>query len=197
VPDDQPDRAAAAAAALAKAKAAARARGTVRPGAAEKNYLQQKGEGTQPGAGLPADGSRREDPTSGTRPTAGLPAGRVRRDDPAPLNAAISGLVSAAGWELAVAAGSVFGRWAEIVGPALASHTTPESLNDGVLVVASDSTAWAEQVRLLASDLVRKLNAELGDGAVLRVHVHWSGSRTRQPGQWRVKGSRGDRDTYG
>lgn len=198
MPDEQQDRAAAAAAALAKAKEAARARGTVRPGAAQNNLQQIKpSEGTRPGSGLPAGGNRPGDPASSPRPAGGLPAGRARREDPAPLNAAISGLVSEAGWELAVAAGSVFGRWAQIVGPDLAAHTTPEALAGGELVVTADSTAWATQLRLLASELVRRLNAELGDGAVLRVQVRGPGGGPRQPGQWRVKGSRGDRDTYG
>jgi predicted nucleic acid-binding Zn ribbon protein len=124
-------------------------------------------------------------------------AGRARRDDPAPLDAAIDGLINEAGWELAVATGSVFGRWTQIVGPDLAAHTTPEALADGELIVVADSTAWATQLRLLAAELVRRLNAELGDGSVRRVQVRGPGSATRRPGQWRVKGSRGPRDTYG
>ena len=67
--------------------------------------------------------------------------------------------------------GSVFGRWAEIVGPELAEHTRPESLADGELTVTADSTAWATQVRLLAAHLVRRLNDELTDGSVQRVRV--------------------------
>ncbi len=67
--------------------------------------------------------------------------------------------------------GSVFGRWAEIVGPDLAAHTRPDSFADGELAVTADSTAWATQVRLLASMLVRRLNDELGDGSVRRVKV--------------------------
>jgi predicted nucleic acid-binding Zn ribbon protein len=122
---------------------------------------------------------------------------RERRDDPAPLVAAIDGLVTDTGWEPAVAAGSVFGRWAQIVGPDLAAHTTPASLADGELTVTADSTAWATQLRLLAAELVRRLNAELGDGTVRRVRVQGPGGPRRQPGQWRVRGSRGPRDTYG
>jgi predicted nucleic acid-binding Zn ribbon protein len=83
------------------------------------------------------------------------------------------------------------------VGPDLAAHTTPETLSDGELTVTADSTAWATQLRLLAGQLVRRLNTELGDGAVRRVKVRGPASAARQPGQWRVRGSRGDRDTYG
>jgi len=96
--------------------------------------------------------------------------------------------------------GSVFGRWAEIVGPELAAHTRPESLDDGELTVTADSTAWATQVRLLAAQLVRRLNAELGAGAVQRVRVRGpagAAGPVRRPGEWRVRGGRGPRDTYG
>jgi predicted nucleic acid-binding Zn ribbon protein len=130
-------------------------------------------------------------------PSPGQRARRQRRDDPAPLNRAIDGLVSETGWELAVATGSVFGRWAQIVGPDLAAHTTPDGLAGGELTVIADSTAWATQLRLLAGELVRKLNAELGDGSVRRVNVRGPGAGSRRPGEWRVRGSRGPRDTYG
>lgn len=92
---------------------------------------------------------------------------------------------------------SLFGRWAQIVGPDLAAHTSPERLADGELVVAADSTAWATQLRLLAGELVRRLNAELGDGSVRRVNVRGPGAPARRRGEWRVRGGRGPRDTYG
>ncbi len=122
---------------------------------------------------------------------------RVRRDDPQPLGLAIEGLLDSEGWTLAAATGSVFGRWAQIVGPELADHTQPEALRDGELTVVADSTAWATQLRLLAAQLVRRLNAELGPGAVKRVKVRGPVTATRRPGEWRVRGSRGPRDTYG
>ncbi len=83
------------------------------------------------------------------------------------------------------------------MGADLAAHTTPESLADGELVVSADSTAWATQVRLLAAQLVKRLNAELGHGTVLRVKVRGPVTGTRKPGEWRVRGGRGPRDTYG
>jgi predicted nucleic acid-binding Zn ribbon protein len=147
--------------------------------------------GTKPeGASAPAVPSGQPATTPGLAP-------RVHRDDPVPLAAAIDRLLDAEGWELAVATGSVFGRWAQIVGADLAAHTTPERLADGELTVAADSTAWATQVRLLAAQLVLRLNRELGDGTVLRVRVHGPAAPGRRPGEWRVRGGRGPRDTYG
>ncbi len=125
------------------------------------------------------------------------PLRRVRRDDPQVLGTAIDGLLEAEGWNLAAATGAVFGRWAQIVGPDLAGHTQPESLREGELTVLADSTAWATQLRLLAAQLIHRLNVELGPGAVQRVKVRGPVGAPRKPGEWRVKGSRGPRDTYG
>jgi predicted nucleic acid-binding Zn ribbon protein len=139
-------------------------------------------------------------PDSATPGRSGRPSRRPRRDDPEPLNAAIGGLIDARGWRQAAAVGSVFGRWAEIVGPELAEHTRPETLTDGELTVTADSTAWATQVRLLAAHLVRRLNDELADGSVQRVRVRGPAGAAgppRRPGEWKVRGSRGPRDTYG
>jgi predicted nucleic acid-binding Zn ribbon protein len=122
---------------------------------------------------------------------------RQRRGDPQPLEFAINGLVRETGWAVAITAGSVAARWAEIVGPDLAGHTVPDGLRDGELTVSADSTAWATQLRLLAGELVRKLNAELGAGTVTRVRVLGPAGSPRRSGEWRVRGGRGPRDTYG
>jgi predicted nucleic acid-binding Zn ribbon protein len=170
-------------AALAAAKADARAKG-----------LRPTRDPGSPAAGAraPADGAagRSDQPRPGF-------AVRPERNDPQSLSTAISGLLDAEGWALAAATGSVFGRWAEIVGADLAAHTTPETLTDGELTVSADSTAWATQLRLLAAQLVKRLNAELGDGTVLRVRVRGPVMSHQKPGEWRVRGSRGPRDTYG
>jgi predicted nucleic acid-binding Zn ribbon protein len=121
---------------------------------------------------------------------------RPRRDDPQPLTTAIRGLIGDEGWQTAAAVGSVFGRWPQIVGADLAAHTRPDRFTDGELLVIADSTAWATQVRLLAGTLVRRLNSELGEGTVTRVKVRGP-EQPRRPGEWRVRGGRGPRDTYG
>ena len=101
------------------------------------------------------------------------------------------------GWQQQAAVGSAFGRWAEIVGPELAAHARPDGFTDGELVVIADSTAWATQLRLLAATLVRRLNAELGDGTVRRVKVRGPAGPAPRRGAWRAPGGRGPRDTYG
>jgi len=156
-----PDRVRLAAEALARARADAWARGD-RPTAA--------GRGARGGDGPAGQGS-----SLAMRGAAS--ASRPRRDDPQPLTAALGGLLSARGWRQRAAVAAVFGRWAEVVGPDLAAHTRPEAFQDGELVVAADSAAWATQVRLLAPQLLRRLGAELGAGTVRRVRVSAPGQR--------------------
>jgi predicted nucleic acid-binding Zn ribbon protein len=123
-------------------------------------------------------------------------ARRIYRDDPQLFSTAIGGLLDQNGWQQQAAMGSVFGRWADIVGADLAAHTRPDSFADGELAVVADSTAWATQVRLLAPVLVKRLNEEVGDGSVRRVKVRGP-QPPRQRGGWRVPGSKGPGDTYG
>ena len=53
-------------------------------------------------------------------------------------------------------------------GKEVGQHVTPESFADGRLVVRTDSTAWATQMKLLAADVVRRLNEVLGEETVQR-----------------------------
>ncbi|MFG1709308.1 DUF721 domain-containing protein [Nonomuraea sp. M3C6] len=117
--------------------------------------------------------------------------------DPQLFGRAIADLLADRGWERSAAVGGVFGRWVDIVGPDLAAHTKPESFDDGEVLIAADSTAWATQVRLLARTLVRRLNEELGDGTVKKVKVRGPQNAPRSTGGLRVTGSRGPGDTYG
>ncbi len=134
----------------------------------------------------PAAGSGRSSPDSSERTGPALDApfspswsARPRREDPQPLTAALGGLLSARGWRQRAAIGTVFGNWPEIVGPQLAAHTKPESFDEGELTVLADSDAWASQVRLLASQVLRRLAEELGAGTVRHLRVHGPSRRKR------------------
>lgn len=117
--------------------------------------------------------------------------------DPALFGAAIEGLVTDRGWEVPKAVNGVLDRWAEIVGDDIAAHAEPLSYADGVLVVQAASTAWATQLRLLAGEIVRRLNTELGHNSVLRIDVKAPSGPSWRKGRLRVQDGRGPRDTYG
>jgi predicted nucleic acid-binding Zn ribbon protein len=117
--------------------------------------------------------------------------------DPQLLENVLGRLVDDHGWELDLRVHGVFGRWAELVGDEVARHCTPESFADGRLVVRTDSTAWATQLRLLSSQVVRRLNEELGHGTVTVIDVQGPHLPTWKKGPRSVRDGRGPRDTYG
>lgn len=132
----------------------------------------------------------------------GLRSGaRADGRDPLPLGTAINRLITERGWETPAAVGGVMGRWPQIVGEDLAKHCVPlrydEDPDERVLTVQCDSTAWATQLRLLAPQLVARLNADLGQGTVRMIKVLGPGGPQRRFGPLRAPGSRGPGDTYG
>ena len=117
--------------------------------------------------------------------------------DPQLLDTTVGRLVEDHGWDLDLRVHGVFGRWAELVGAEVAAHSTPESFDDGRLVVRTDSTAWATQLKLLAPTVVRRLNEELGHGTVTVIEVQGPRGPSWRKGPRSVRDGRGPRDTYG
>lgn len=116
--------------------------------------------------------------------------------DPKPLEDAVDRLVGEHGWGEELSVHAVIARWEQIVGEDVAAHVQTERYSEGVLTVRADSTAWATQVKLLAPNLVRRLNEEIGHGNVTRVLVLGPHTPSWKKGPRAVKG-RGPRDTYG
>lgn len=117
--------------------------------------------------------------------------------DPQLLGSTLARLVADHGWALDLRVRGVFARWPELVGEEVAAHCTPETFADGRLVVRTDSTAWATQLKLLAPELVRRLNEELGAGTVTVIEVLGPHLPTWRKGPRSVRDGRGPRDTYG
>ncbi|HLR97425.1 MAG TPA: DciA family protein [Jiangellaceae bacterium] len=116
--------------------------------------------------------------------------------DPQSLSAAMDRLVGEHGWGQEIAVHAAVARWDSVVGPDVAAHARPESCIDGDLVVRTDSTAWATQLRMLTADLQRRFDEMVGQGAVSHITVLGPQTRTWSRGRRRVPG-RGPRDTYG
>ena len=154
-------------AALASARAAARARG-VSPGAPRRPV-------------------RREGQRSGSGPDA---------RDPVRFGEMISRVVAERGWQDTTAAASVLANWDRLVGPEIADHCRPTSLQDGELVLVAESSAWATQLRLMTRTLVARLAERAGPGVVETVVVRGPVQADWRKGPRRVRG-RGPRDTYG
>ena len=144
--------------------------------------------------------ARRTPRRPGTRPRRSDPkaSGAFPDDrDPQLLDSTIGRLIAEQGWGTDVRVHGVFSRWDHLVGREVAQHCRPESYADGKLVVRTDSTAWATQMRLLAPTVVRRLNQELGDGTVTVIDVLGPHGPTWRKGPRSVRDGRGPRDTYG
>ena len=56
--------------------------------------------------------------------------------------------------------------WAAAVGEHLAPHATPVAVRDGVATIQCSSGMWAEEIGLLQGEILPRLEAALGPGAV-------------------------------
>jgi predicted nucleic acid-binding Zn ribbon protein len=87
----------------------------------------------------------------------------MRRRAPRPIAAALAGVVD----ELAPATtlAAVQRAWAGVAGEAIAREAEPVAEREGVVTVACRSSVWAQEIELLAGDLVPRLNEALGASA--------------------------------
>lgn len=53
--------------------------------------------------------------------------------------------------------------WDRVVGPQIAAHTRPHKIREDVLEICVDQPAWMQQLQLMKPQILKKLNAELGD----------------------------------
>lgn len=148
--------------------------------------------------GRPGARSRPTSRSAGSRRVSSAGWSGPARDerDPQQLDAAVERLVSEHGWGPEIAVHGVVARWEQVVGPDVAAHVRVERYADGEVVLRTDSTAWATQMRLLAPSLVRRFNEETEDGMVSRVIVRGPHAPSWRKGPRSVPG-RGPRDTYG
>ncbi|GAA3706366.1 hypothetical protein GCM10022377_20110 [Zhihengliuella alba] len=116
--------------------------------------------------------------------------------DPQELGSVLGRLVRNRGWTSPVAVGSVMSRWAELVGPQVATHCKPESFEGTTVVVRCDSSSWATQMRLLSHSILKSFDEKLGPGIVTRIEVLGPLAPSWRRGRRTVEG-RGPRDTYG
>jgi predicted nucleic acid-binding Zn ribbon protein len=56
--------------------------------------------------------------------------------------------------------------WESATGPAIAAAASPTAERDGVLTVTCAAAVWAQELDLMAGELVLRLNAALGEQAI-------------------------------
>lgn len=91
----------------------------------------------------------------------------MRRRAPRALSFALERVT--AGLEPATTLARVQGCWADAVGEGLARVSRPVAEHDGVVTLACEDAMWANELELLAPDLLEKLHAALGDLSVAKL----------------------------
>ena len=122
---------------------------------------------------------------------------REKNTDPQSLETVLSEVITNRNWSKGVAEGSLFSDWVQIVGQEIATHTTPISLVDGKLTIQSSSSAWATQMRLMQSDLLKTISATAPGALVEELIFIGPHAPSWKRGLRTIRGARGPRDTYG
>ena len=122
---------------------------------------------------------------------------REKNTDPQSLETVLSEVIANRNWSKDVAEGSLFSDWVQIVGQEIATHTTPISLVDGKLTIQSSSSAWATQMRLMQSDLLKTISTTAPGALVEELIFIGPHAPSWKRGLRTIRGARGPRDTYG
>jgi len=117
--------------------------------------------------------------------------------DPTLISDVLTNLVSGRQWESGLAEGNLFAQWEKIVGSDIATHTTPISILDGVLLIQCSSTAWATQLQSVHDQLVATISSSAPGALVESLKFTGPTAPSWKKGIRTIRGARGPRDTYG
>ena len=117
--------------------------------------------------------------------------------DPTLISDVLTNLVSDRQWESGLAEGNLFAQWEKVVGSDIATHTTPISILDGVLLIQCSSTAWATQLQSVHDQLVQTISSSAPGALVESLRFTGPTAPSWKKGIRTIRGARGPRDTYG
>ncbi len=93
-----------------------------------------------------------------------------KQKGPEAIGPIVRNIVNRLGLKDLAASSRVFEIWPAAVGAAIAGHTRPHSLRDGILVVHVDSSVWLAQLERFRKKQIReKLNRELSGPVVKKI----------------------------
>ena len=127
-------------------------------------------------------------------PGSTIPFGAGR--DPEDLSAVMDGLTTKLGWTSPLARSELLASWRDIAGDETALHSTPVGIDEGVLTIRCDSTAWATQLRLMRGVIMNQIISRYPDAGIDRLRFEGPDAPTWKRGPKSIPG-RGPRDTYG
>jgi predicted nucleic acid-binding Zn ribbon protein len=116
--------------------------------------------------------------------------------DPHGIEDVLDGLTSRLGWNSPLARAELLASWTGLVGAETAEHSTPVAIEDGVLTVHCDSTAWATQLRLMRGNITTEIARTYPDAGIESIKFEGPNAPSWKRGPRSIPG-RGPRDTYG
>jgi predicted nucleic acid-binding Zn ribbon protein len=119
------------------------------------------------------------------------------KKDPTLISDVLTNLVADRQWESGLAEGNLFAQWEKIVGSDIATHTTPISILDSVLLIQCSSTAWATQLQAVHDQLVTTISSSAPGALVESLRFTGPAGPSWKKGIRTIRGARGPRDTYG
>lgn len=107
---------------------------------------------------------------------------RARKSRPlTPVKVALQSTFSRLGLSQQLAQQRALAVWAEVVGPQIAAATQPIGVRDGVLFVATRSSAWAHELIYRKAGILERLRNELGPNTVSDIRFLPRGYRMGVP----------------
>ncbi len=139
-----------------------------------------------------SDARRRRARAQGDETTVPYGLGR----DPRGIDDVLENLTRSMGWESPLAKSELLVAWPELIGDDVASHTEPVSVEDGLLTVRCDSTAWAQQLRSMRNVVLARIADRHPAAGIETVRFIGPDAPSWKRGPRAIPG-RGPRDTYG
>jgi len=127
-------------------------------------------------------------------PGSSIPFGAGR--DPRGIAEIVDALTSRLGWNSSLARSELLDSWSDLVGDETAMHSSPVGIEEGVLTVSCDSTAWATQLRLMRAQIITRILEKYPDAGIETLRFNGPGVPSWKRGPRSIPG-RGPRDTYG
>jgi predicted nucleic acid-binding Zn ribbon protein len=153
-------------------------------------YLRLRALFGEPGARSPDARKRAKKSKEG----GSVPYGLGR--DPHGIEDVLDGLTSRMGWNSPLEKARLLASWADLVGAETASHSEPVGIEEGILTVRCDSTAWATQLRLMRGQITTSIAQQFPEAGIQSVKFDGPNAPSWKRGTRSIPG-RGPRDTYG
>lgn len=116
--------------------------------------------------------------------------------NPRGVGETIDSLTTQLGWNSPLAQSELLASWTDLAGEETAKHSTPAGIDDGVLTVHCESTAWATQLRLMRVEIMNHIATKFPDAGITSIRFQGPNAPSWKKGPRSIPG-RGPRDTYG